>query len=164
MATLNYLTREKSTPQGKPRVYFTCHPDDFDGCFAKICNDIFKTHDCAVYYPDDLNLGVNDPDHDVDLGNMNLFVIPVTNRLLTTPNQAMDADLPFALKMHIPVLPILLESGLDELYSQPYRFGELQYLNPNSADTTEIAYADKLRRYLESVLIKLPQKRPPLCQ
>lgn len=153
MTTLNYLTKEKSSPQGKPRVYFTCHPNDFEGCFTRICNDIFKTHNCAIYYPDDLNLGINDPDYDIDLGSMNLFVIPVTHDLLSTPNRAMDEDFPFAKKMHIPILPILLEKGLDELYSHPDRFGELQYLNPNSEDTTEIAYADKLKRYLESVLI-----------
>lgn len=153
MTTLNYLTKEKSSPQGKPRVYFTCHPDDFEGCFTKICNDIFKTHNCAVYYPDDLSLGINDSDYDINLGSMNLFVIPVTNKLLSTPNRAMDEDFPFAKNMHIPILPILLENGLDELYSRPDRFGELQYLNPNSEDTTEIAYADKLKRYLESVLI-----------
>ncbi len=153
MATLNYLSKEKTGPHGKPRVYFTCHPSDFEGSFTKICNDIFRTHDCTIYYPDNLNLGANDPDHDIDLGSMNLFVIPVTNTLLSTPNRAMDEDFPFAKKMHIPILPILLENGLDELYSRPDRFGELQYLNPNSTDTTEIAYADKLKRYLESVLI-----------
>ena len=153
MATLNYISKEKNSPHGKPRVYFTCHPNDFDRCFTKICNDIFKTHDCTVYYPDDLNLGINDPDYDIDLGSMNLFVVPVTNTLLSTPNRAMDEDFPFAKKMHIPILPILLENGLDELYSRPDRFGELQYLNPNSMDTTEIAYANKLKRYLESVLI-----------
>lgn len=32
---------------GKPRVYFTCHPDDFDRFFEKVCADIFATHDCG---------------------------------------------------------------------------------------------------------------------
>lgn len=153
MATLNYRSKEKNSPHGKPRVYFTCHPNDFEGCFTKICNDIFKTHNCTVYYPDNLSAGANDPDYTLGLESMNLFVIPVSNALLNTPNRAMDEDFPFAKKMHIPILPILLESGLDDIYSRPDRFGELQYLNPVSADATEIAYANKLKRFLESVLI-----------
>ena len=56
MANFSCKTNPKysSDPQGKPRVFFTCHPEDFDKYFDKICEDIFKTQDCAIYYTKDM--------------------------------------------------------------------------------------------------------------
>ena len=42
MATFLHKTKGEAI-KGKARVYFTCHPDDFDRSFDKICADIFKT-------------------------------------------------------------------------------------------------------------------------
>ena len=153
MALFKVETINKIDIDKKPRVYFTCHPDDFERYFKKVCNDIFKTHDCAIYYTKDMTEVIAEDEKEVDLGRNNLFVIPVTFKLLTTPNRAMDEDIPYALKEHIPVLPIMMEPGIDEFYSKPDKFGELQYLNPYSTDLTEISYEEKLKKYLESVLI-----------
>ena len=65
----------------------------------------------------------------------------------------MISDIPFALQKHLPVLPIMMEPGLDMIYARPDKFGELQYLNPKSTDLTEVSYEEKLKKYLESVLI-----------
>lgn len=148
-----YKTRGNSSPQNKPRVYFTCHSDDFESYFNKICEDIFKTHDCAIYYTEDMTEIIPDEDKPTDLGSMNLFVVPVTFRLLSKPNRAMDDDLAYAKKEHIAILPFMMESGIDMFYSRPDKFGELQYINPYSHDLTEISYEEKLKKYLESVLI-----------
>ncbi|MBQ8183561.1 MAG: leucine-rich repeat protein [Clostridia bacterium] len=151
MVTINIKPKNNEDVDKKPRVWFTCHPDDFDACFEIVCRDIFKTHDCAIYYTEDMSEKIVGNQKDLDLGRSNLFVIPITKKLLTTPNRAMDEDIPYALDKHIPVLPILREAVDDELYSA--RFGELQYLNPLSNDQTEIPYEEKLKKYLESVLI-----------
>ena len=82
-----------------------------------------------------------------------MFVIPVTYKLLATPCRAMDEDFPYALRKHIPVLPIVMEPGIDQFYSQRDKFGDLQYLYPYSTDSTEISYEEKLKRFLDSVLI-----------
>ncbi len=153
MATFKVEFKNKVNIDKKPRVYFTCHPDDFEKHFRTICNDIFKTHDCAIYYTEDMTEIITEDDKKVDLGRNNLFVIPITYKLLTTKNRALDEDIPYAIKEHIPVLPIMMESGLDELYSKPDKFGELQFLNPYSTDLTEISYEEKLKKYLESVLV-----------
>lgn len=153
MANLMFKTKGMVNPKGKPRVYFTCHPADFERCFNKICKDIFKTHDCAIFYTEDMTEPFENQNLDTDLGSMNLFVIPVTFKLLTTPNRAMNFDFSYAQKNHIPILPIMLESGIDDLYSHPDKFGELQYINPYSTDLTEISYTEKLKKHLESVLI-----------
>ena len=153
MAAFKVKTKNKVDIDKKPRVYFTCHPDDFETHFQRICDDIFKTHDCAVYYTEDMSAQIGAEEREVDLGRINLFVVPVTSALLTTPNRAMDEDIPNALEKHIPVLPIMMETGIDTLYSKPDKFGQLQYLNPCSQDFTEIFYEEKLKKYLESVLI-----------
>ncbi len=153
MPEMKYRTRGNATPSGKPRVYFTCHPDDFDKYFDKLCEDIFQTHDCAIYYTSDMTEPFAEEDKETDLGSLNLFVVPVTFRLLTEPNRAMDADIAYAKEKHIPLLPFMMEPGLDPIYARPDKFGERQYLNPFSHDLTEIGYAEKLKKYLESVLI-----------
>ena len=91
MATFLYKTRGDSYPEHRPRVYFTCHPEDFSEYFAKICEDIFKTHDCAIFYSEDMNEEIEEKYLESDLGQMNLFVIPVTFKLLNEPNRAMDS-------------------------------------------------------------------------
>lgn len=153
MAEFKVKTKGGANPQGKPRVYFTCHPQDFDKYFEKLCADIFKTHQCAIYYTEDMTAVIEEQDKATDLGSHNLFIVPVTFKLLSQPNRAMDEDIPYALQQHIPVLPFMMEPGIDAVYSRPDRFGELQYLNPYSTDLTEISYEEKLKKYLEAVLI-----------
>lgn len=153
MAIIKVKTKNKRDIERKPRIFFSCHPNDFQQYFGVICEHIFKTHDCAIYYTENMSDTIAEEDKATDLGRNNLLVIPISYNLLTTPNRAMDEDFPYAVKEHIPVLPIMMESNLDELYSSPLRFGELQYLNPLSADSTEIAYEEKLKKHLDSVLI-----------
>ncbi len=153
MATFKVKVKNENEVEKKPRVYFTCHPEDFEKYFDKICNDIFKTHDCAIYYKEDMTERIKEEEKEADLGRNNLFVVPVTYRLLSEPNPAMDEEIPYAVKEHIPVLPVMMEPRLDAVYSKPDKFGELQYLNPFSTDLTEISYGEKLKKYLESVLI-----------
>ena len=160
MATFLYKTRGNSSPEHKPRVYFTCHPEDFSKHFEKICEDIFKTHDCAIFYTENLNEEIEEQYRESDLGQMNLFVIPVTFKLLSQPNRAMDFDFKYAKEKNIPVLPIMMEPELDILYSQNNKFSEMQYLNCYANDVTAISYEEKIRHYLDSVLIsnKLAEK------
>ena len=147
---MKVITKGNSSPNGKRRVYFTCHPADHERSFEKIKDDIFKTHDVAIYYND-----IADPDDapasDPDLEQMNLFVIPVSFKLLSEPNNARDNDLKYALTEHIPVLPVMLETGLDTMYENC--FGTLEYLSPYVHDETAISYEEKLKKYLESVLV-----------
>lgn len=151
MGTILCKTKGNASPKGKPRLYFTCHPADFDRYFNKLCEDIFKTHDCAVYYRADMTAVIAPRDRETDLESHNLFIVPITHRLLSSPNPAMDTDLPFALEKGIAVLPFMMEPGNDKLYAE--KFGELQYLSPYSTDPTEISYEEKLKKHLDAILI-----------
>ena len=142
-----YKTKGMTSPQGKRRVYFTCHPDDHGRFFEQISAELLSITDCAVWYSTDDDY----EDIDTDLGQMNLFVVPITTRLLTKPCRTRDTDVPFALTNHIPILPLMQEGGLDELFTE--HFGDLQYLDPNARDETAISYDEKLKKYLNSVLV-----------
>ena len=149
MGKLKYKTRGMSSPQGKPKAYFCCHPDDV--ClFDEISDDILKFQNCSVWYYDK-NTKINDSEHYTDLAEMNLFVMPVTTRLLCTENRALLFDLPYALERNIPVLPLMQEEGLVDIFNE--KVGSMQFLDKNSKDDTAISFEDKLQKYLSSVLI-----------
>jgi hypothetical protein len=120
MAIIKIETKNQSDIGKKPRVWFTCHPEDFEKYFRKICDDLFATHDCAVYYTEDMTEIIAPEDMGTDLGRNNLLIVPVTFKLLTTPNRAMDVDIPYAKQAHIPVLPFMMESGIDVEVNRAY--------------------------------------------
>ena len=151
-SVFRFRTRGGSIQDNKPRVYFTCHPDDFGETFESISDTILEVNDCAIFVTADLTADINDENILVDLERMNLFVIPVTRRLLTTKNRAMDFDFRFAREKNIPVLPLIMETGIYELYKDPDNFGEMQYLNPNDKDDTAIEYKKKLKKLFDTVL------------
>lgn len=138
-------------PQGKSRVYFTCHPSDYYKYFDKICDDIFKKQDCVIYHTEKMAEEIPIDCVENDLNQMVLFVVPITFLLLTTNNRAINFDIPFAFKHHIPVLPLMMEAGLDELYSK--KFGNREYISPFNNDDTAISYDNKLENYLNDTLV-----------
>ncbi len=146
-------TRLNNNPKGKPRVFFTCHKEDFQQLYNRVCSDIWRVCDCAVFFTEDLDEVDDYSEVASYLERMNLVVIPVTRKLLTEPNRAMDRDFSFAMQNGIPVLPILFEQNILDIYSRDDKFGKLQYMDPQEVDPTALTYEFKLKRYLDSVLI-----------
>ena len=134
----------------RPKVYFSCHKDDFKPFFEEISSEILKGRSCSVWYDEDID-GERDKNFYFDLSQMTLFVMPITTRLLTTKNRALDEELAFAVEHHIPILPLMQEDGLEELFNK--KFGNLQFLTKHSTDRTEISYEEKLNKFLSSVLL-----------
>ena len=146
---MQYKTRGGKPPQSKPSVYFSCHSNDFERCFSELSDDILLSHDCAIWYNSD-SMFQRDEDFFTELSHMQLMVIPVSADLLRTTNDTISKDLPFAINNGIPVLPIMLEYGLDVEFNRI--FGDLHYLFWRSSDVTAIAYKDKLEQFLNTVL------------
>lgn len=156
MAILDYKTRGNQTPHDKQKIYFCAHPDDYEKYFDQIKDDVLNTLEnrgslnCAIFY-------LRDPYVDRDeeflnqLEDMNLFVMPVTAKLLTEPNPALDVDFKVAARKPISILPLMMESGLEDLFNE--KCGNLQFLDPNSTDKSAISYGEKLSGYLSSVII-----------
>lgn len=147
---LGYRTRGMSNPQGKAKVYFCCHSDDFDKFFESISDEIIEKQNCSIWYPKNRNIERNEEFLE-NLGQMQLFVMPVTTALLFTENPALDIEFKFAIENNIPVLPLMQESGLEERFNQ--KCGNLQFLDKNNQDSTALSYDEKLEKYLSSVLI-----------
>ena len=126
---------------GLQRVYFCAHPDDLQLYLKPISKEVLSIVNCGVWY--DLQ--------SEQLDRINLFIVPITTKLLTENSKA-DSDLEYAFKNHIPILPLMQESNLEgELYEK--KFGKLQFLDKKKDDGTGISYNEKLQRYLNSVLV-----------
>ena len=50
MSDFRYRTRIGDSPRGKQKLYFCCHPDDFEKYFDIIASDIFKCNDNCAFY------------------------------------------------------------------------------------------------------------------
>ena len=144
-------TKGNSSPRGKSRVFFSCHPSDMERSFNKLCDDFFSLSDPAIYYLEN-DEQENSEDIDFELRQMNLIVIPVSFKLLMERGFTMNVVVPLAKEEHIPILPIMLEQGLDSIYEKEENFGTIQYLTLYSNDATEISYEKKMKDYLEQVL------------
>ena len=57
---MKYKTKGDSSPQGKPRVYFTGHPADVRQHFESITDAILKFHNCAIFYDEDRSVKGSD--------------------------------------------------------------------------------------------------------
>lgn len=101
---LNYKTKiSKQSPQGKPKVFFTCHEEDFDKYFEVESNAILWSDnniDCAVWYNNDIHYYPDSNEEKEEycslIYDMNMFVIPITLNFLKVNNRAYDIDFKYA--------------------------------------------------------------------
>lgn len=150
MSNFTYKTKGNLSPDGKQKIYFCCHPKDFDLYFETVTNEVLLNHNnCAVWFLSDQNEH-RDDDFFACIKNMQMMVIPVTRNLLTEDNNVLKIDLPFAIENKIPILPLMQESGLEKIFNE--KFGALQFLDKTNMDPTAIQYKEKLETFLTSVL------------
>lgn len=157
MLTIKCRTKFENSGDRKNKVFFSCHPEDFPLFFNKICEDIFRTHDFAIYYFENPDQSIPDDELDETLGQMELLVVPVTKKTLFDRGATMNIHIPYAREKGIPILPIVMENEIDnaflEKYSKDESFGEMQYISPTLSLKYAIAYEDKLRSTLDSLFI-----------
>ena len=149
---LQYKTRGMSDPKGKPKVYFSSHPEDFDEALPLIAEDLLNHANCAVYYDEGIG-SAESADEEVEdiLKEMQLVVFAVSSKFIHERNRAKDTELPLALKNHIPVLPIMLENGLGYEFSN--NCAKIQVVPKYGNDPTTIPYDEVLQTFLDSVLV-----------
>ena len=173
MIEMKYRTRGNSEPYGKNKVFFTSYPEDHEKHFERTADLLLKHQNCVIFYlePEStirlyhkLNTAPESQDErgeneileimaDLEsrISEMQLIVVPVTTKLLTKMNLAMGVIYKIAERRHIPVLPLMMETGLDDLFTD--RFGDLQYLQPENPDPTSLPFEEKLEKYLNGVLV-----------
>lgn len=145
---MKYKTRDMSPPNGKPNVLFISNPWDFEKYYSMISDDILERFDCAIWNCQDEidTVEINQLIHDVN--QMQLVVVPVTYRFLTESSVALDVLLPYVFDHFIPVLPILFDADLVNLFN--IKFGNIQYLMKNVLKND---YNENLVRFLDSILV-----------
>ena len=84
MSKLLYRTIADERPQGKPNVYFSCHPDDLGKYFEEKTIRILGIQDCAIWYESEPEADYDIEELEMNLSQMQLIVIPVTTKLLTS--------------------------------------------------------------------------------
>ncbi|MCF0114870.1 MAG: toll/interleukin-1 receptor domain-containing protein, partial [Erysipelotrichaceae bacterium] len=151
MAILKYKTRGQSSPQGKAKIWFCCHPEDFKAYFEPICKEILDLQNCSIWYDEEPLSEYNEETFLSDLSQMRMMVVPVTSRFLYQSSRAREVEFSYAIEHHIPVLPLMQESGLESDFNRIC--GELQMLDKNKVDPTALPYEDKLKNFLNAILI-----------
>lgn len=154
----SHKVRGDYSPTGLQKVYFSCANEDRK-LIHTIAEDIWRIVDCAVYYHEDMGLGsdVDMIDFEQNLSEMKLFVVLITTEYLTTKNIAKEFEFGYAVNHHIPIIPIAMESGLESLFSNKMNevcpgYGDIQLLNYQVTDRSELSYQDKLTRDIKSIL------------
>ncbi|MBQ7364828.1 MAG: TIR domain-containing protein [Clostridia bacterium] len=151
MTPLCCKTRGHTAPQGKPRVYFAAHPDDYS-LFDQIAATVLTVADCAVYACEDPDGKREGAEHRFLLSEMHLFVIPITESFLAGTHAVYTEEFLFARKTHIPILPLLYDKSLAERFNAIS--GGLECLMPLDEDPTAIPFGERLSRFLDAVLVK----------
>lgn len=148
-------TNSHASPQGLQKIWFCAHPADYPIYREALTQEILRLSHlkCAIFYDEAPEAEYDRASFLSDLKNkMQLFVMPITRKLLRTKNRAIDVEFPWAIENHIPVLPIMQEQGLETEFNE--KCGTLQFLDSTTDDPTAIPYKEKFKKYLESVLIK----------
>lgn len=151
MARLEFITKGNQNLKGKSKVYFCAHPKDYGSTFRNIADDILETPNCVIWYDAQPQADWDEEQHFSNLAGMQLFVIPVTRHFLYENNRAFSKELPYARKQHIPVLPILEDGELERVFEE--KCGNLQSLKKIARGPQALPYKDRLRKYLNTVLI-----------
>ena len=151
MARLDFITKGNQNFQRKSKVYFCGHPVDYGYTFKKIAMDILEMPNCVIWYNAEPEADWDEDIYFSNLSSMQLFVIPVTQPFLHEKNRAFSKELPFAIKHHIPILPIIEDPQLETVFEK--KCGYLQPLKITVKGSTALSYQERLHRYLNQVLI-----------
>ncbi len=150
MLNLSYKTRGNKRPVCIPKVFFTCHKDDFKKYGDVIINDILEQEDVAVYYTETPDISIAPDEYDHYISQMQLIVFPVTYKLLSTKNRAVS-DIIFAREREIRILPIVVELGIEEEYNSKEYLKNRHFLDRTGEKYSKKSYQKKLERFLSEL-------------
>lgn len=147
---IKYLSNVQDPTQSHYKLFCDFHEKDM-GHFLKIKDDIFDICKCSIFYYDDEDKFCNEAEQEFNISKTNLYVLIVSSNLLFNPNFDMLA-FNAAVKNKIPILPILVENGLEALFNEKY--GNIQYINTclELVDPTAVPYTEKLQNFLTQTL------------
>lgn len=151
---MRYEIRDGGSLRGKQKVIFCSTAEDEELYYTQLSDEIFRKHkNIAIWRVNDPGIPLSWSERlrmEFELSSINLLIFPVTKKFLYTENDARCFLLPKALENHIPVLPFVMEDGIESEFNRIC--GNLQLLSLNNKELTAVAYEDKLDKFLDSVL------------
>lgn len=158
MIELKHKLLGQGSVKNSQKVYYCAAPGDHEKFFESISLSLATCYsNISFWYASDGGAENSAFDSEeskgfrFDLSKMNLFVIPVTRKFLTEENRARQKEFSYAIDHFIPVLPILEEPGLEELFNEVC--GNLQCLSVVGGDDTALPFETKLKSFLDTVLL-----------
>lgn len=132
------------------RIFFASCDSDYSRTYRKIANDILLFVDCDIYS----DRALKSLNHELMfvLEQMHLIVIPITKTLVNNENTIVSELIPFVRSTGIPLLPILMDAGIEEKFNR--LVGHMQLLDAISDDPTTREYYHKLYSYLDTIALK----------
>ena len=151
MAKFSYKTRNDVEPTKLQKIWLCAHPDDVDSFLENDANIIHSLVNCAIWYDKTTNENIEHEELLENLNDMKLFVVPVTYKFLSEENRALSIELPYAVKNNIPILPLIKDTALTNLFNE--KCGFIQYLSLESEDELTNSYNEKLKKYILTTLL-----------
>lgn len=153
---LKYTKKSPATLKDLQKIFFCATDHDRVKYLEEISSDLFDLqNNIAIWYNDQNSTHMNGEEleeHFADLSEMVLFVIPVTSEFLKNDDLLCRDEFNYAVNRKIPILPLLEEQGLEMLFNETC--GNLQILNKHDHDPTALPFKDKLKLFLDTVLLK----------
>ncbi len=154
-SSLLWRTPGDADPSGRAKVFYCAHPIDHDRYLDALCEDVFahERNRAAVFYLSPPRERLTGEDRELleeVLPEMKLLLLPVTSNFLYLPNDARERILPEATALHIPVLPVLMEKGLEQDFND--LCGALHCLDRIRTDDTQVPYAEKVKKFLSEAI------------
>ena len=116
-----YVTQPDSVSSDKHKILISMHPTDRYLYLEPLIQGILSYHDCTICYSDaPLDTSV------INLDEIGLLIIGVTEKYIIWSNSGFISEGLPAIKAGIPVLPIMLEDGIVNLFNT--RCGKLHYI------------------------------------
>ena len=151
MSKFSYKTRNRTNPAKLPKVWLCAHHKDIPAFLQNDANKILSIVNCAIWYDENSNNNYNEEELIDNLSCMDLFVVPVTHQFLIEDNRALLVELPYAIKNNIPILPIIKDSALTNLFNE--KCGYIQYLSLENDDEMSFSSDEKLKKYISTILL-----------
>lgn len=153
MERIRYYPNDGEYIKGKNKIFLAAHPAESTQYLASLWEEVKRVDsNCIFWYDSQPELSWDaDLMQSLTQTGVQMFLFPVTSKLLNTENNAVSVLLPYALENHIPIVPILMEPGLTIRYKEVFK--NMQYLDKVTVDPTAISYEIKFRRFLQDILI-----------
>jgi len=147
---IKYLSNVQDSAQSHYKIFCNFHKKD-SAHFQKIKNDIFEICNCSLFYYDNEAETDDKSELEFEISRSNLYLLIVSSNVLFDPDfnkQSFDT----AIKNNIPVLPILVENGIETYFNE--KFGNIQCISTclEMIDPSAVPYTVKLQNFLTQTL------------